>query len=264
MFCKSEKKIIEAIKEIGKELIILKNNYSIDNKPDGSPVTSLDLYVDERLKKIVTKLYPRSCIISEETSNKSLVYEDDDFFLIDPIDGTKEFISNRFDYTINLCRLKNKVPFFSVVYCPEIDELYYAKMGIGSFLNGKTLKGSNNHNYLKIVASNSHSSKNFSNKLAKFLGLKIIKNERMGSSLKICRIAKGDFNLYPRYHPTMEWDIAAAHLILSEAGGSIRTQKDLTELTYLKSDLKNENFIASIGLDDKLLRKVASFKPHDI
>ena len=166
--------------------------------------------------------------------------------MIDPIDGTKEFINKSTDYTINIALCHEKEPIFGLVSCPATNDIYYAYKNKGAFLNGKEISISTetDSNLKRVIASKSHinaETTKFIEDLKKNYEIDV---KNYGSSLKICKIAEGKADIYPRFGPTMEWDTCAAQIILEEAGGSMLDKKNL-KLTYNKADLRNPFFIAS-------------------
>ena len=244
--------LISLVLDLGKETEIIKSQaLDIALKSDESPLTKADLYVNEKLNYFCmsTKF---TKVISEENASISFNERNDweYFWLIDPIDGTKEFIQKGSDYTINIALCKSNSPIFSVVYAPARKELYYAEKGKGAFKNDKRINVSTItcNNELKVVASKSHlnfETEEFINSIAKDYQINLI---QFGSSLKVCKVAEGIAHLYPRFGPTMEWDICASDLVLTEAGGHLF---DLSskKLTYNKKDLLNPHFIASSSSD---------------
>ncbi len=232
--------------DVGEEILkIYKNDtLQISYKNDNSPLTIADEIAN---KMIVTKLQeicPHIPLVSEEKKNKEANEIGDTFFLIDPIDGTKEFINKSDEFTINIALIKNKKTIAGIVYCPALKEMYHCYNN-QSFCNDKQIKVKEyNPNSVKVACSKSHSSKE---EIENFLKQNNINNYeivRLGSSLKICRIAKGEVDLYPRLGNTMEWDTAAAHAVLKQAGGFLTTL-DGKELTYAKNCYKNPYFVAS-------------------
>ena len=195
-------------------------------------------------------------ILSEE--NKVIPYEQrknwEYYWCIDPIDGTKEFIKKNGDFTINIALIHKNTPILGVVNAPAINNIYYAEKGNGAYKNGKRIIASNNlKDKIKVVASKSHlneETKKFINNLNK-----IYKNVELisrGSSLKFCIIAEGKADIYPRLAPTMEWDTAAADIIVREAGKMTYIYDNLfdlqflnkaTKMSYNKENLLNPYFV---------------------
>ena len=249
-----KKNLIALIVKLGKEVEIIKHShYVVCKKKNDSPVSKADLFVNDELKKYINKTSIKN-IISEENiasdyiSRKKWNY----FWMIDPIDGTKEFLNKSNDYTINLALCKRDMPIFSIVYAPGYSLLYHAEKDNGAYLNGKKISVNTNlRSTINVAVSKSHLNKetqDFLNILKKKSSLSL---KNLGSSLKICKIAEGVVDIYPRLGPTMEWDTCAAHLILKQAGGNI-SSIDGKELTYNKRDLRNPFFIASSGKTNSL------------
>lgn len=227
--------------------------YGADEKSDGSPVTLADKRAEELIEKALKQITPDVLIVGEEAA--AIGYRPDlsaaeYFWLVDPLDGTKEFISGSGDYTVNIALIKNHKPVLGVVYAPVHGELY-AACGEGTAI--KWMEDSDKERSisvrdtpnegLTIISSKSHGK---GDRLDKFLeNYKIKKQIQRGSSLKMCAIAAGKADMYPRFGLTCEWDTAAAHAILNAAGGFI-TDIHGRELTYGGEDPKflNPEFIA--------------------
>lgn len=226
-------------------LDIFNKSYNIDYKEDNSPLTQADLTSNEIIVNELKKLYPNIMIISEE--NKQIEYEkrkDEEYiFMIDPLDGTKEFINKSKEWTINIALLHKNKPILGVVYAPCLNELFSAYNN-ECFYNQKKFNFVENKDDLIIVASKSHLNSKTQDFIASIKSTKNIKIKNFGSSLKICYLAINKAHIYPRIAPTMEWDIAAAYAVLINAGGLILTYPELKEITFNKQDLLNPDFIA--------------------
>ena len=226
-------------------LDIYSKKFKIFRKKDLSPVTIADLESEKAIIKGLKKIFSKPTIFSEETNYKSK-NKLNNFWLVDPLDGTKEFIKKNGEFTINIAFIKNKKPVFGIIYAPILKKTY-----VGTIKN--TYKIINKKNFKKIVPkkkssktmiiSRSHSTKNENEELKKKYHIK--KVLFLGSALKFCYIAEGIAHIYPRNGPTYEWDTAAGHAIINGVGGKIETDKG-TELKYGKKDFKNTNFIAKI------------------
>ena len=226
-------------------LDIYSKKFKIFRKKDLSPVTIADLESEKTIIKGLKKIFSKPTIFSEETNYKSK-NKLNNFWLVDPLDGTKEFIKRNGEFTINIAFIKNKKPVFGIIYAPILKKTY-----VGTMKN--TYKIINKKKFKKIVPkkkssktmiiSRSHSTKNENEELKKKYNIK--KVLFLGSSLKFCYIAEGIAHIYPRNGTTYEWDTAAGHAIINGVGGKIETDKD-TELKYGKKDFKNTNFIAKI------------------
>lgn len=224
-----------------------------DAKGDGSPVTAADTAAEAVIEKALADILPDVPMVGEEASEEGRIpdlSQTDWFWLVDPLDGTKEFISGSGDYTVNIALIHKGVPVIGVVYAPVKGELY-AGHGPGTAVkyNEESDKEKAIHvrrppeEGLTVVASRNHGN---ADKLDKFLeGYKIAKVLKRGSSLKICAIAAGKADLYPRFGPTCEWDTAAGDAVLRAAGGMI-TDLNGALFSYGHSGRKflNTEFIA--------------------
>ena len=194
--------------------------------------------------------YPTIPLLSEE--NKIVLFEErknwDYFWLIDPLDGTKEFIKKTDEFTVNIALIHKNTPVLGIVYAPVFKDIYYAKKGFGAYKNTQKLNSGKKQNTqkLRVVASKSH----LNDKTKEFI--ESLKNKTqeiefvsVGSSLKFCLLAEDKADIYPRFAPTMEWDTAAAHIIITETGGSIIDMNTKHNLEYNKPSLLNNSFLAS-------------------
>ncbi|RMG86368.1 MAG: 3'(2'),5'-bisphosphate nucleotidase [Bacteroidetes bacterium] len=222
----------------------------IEKKADDSPLTIADQTANriicDRLEKL-PRVFP---IISEE--NRQVAYEIRQKYthnwLVDPLDGTKEFIKRNGEFTVNIALVQGGKPVLGVVYAPVPDELYWAAAGHGAFLekNGQTqrlaaAKFDWSEPGLKVVCSRSHLNAETSAFIETLREPELVSK---GSSLKFLILAKGDAHIYPRLAPTMEWDTGAAQIILEEAGGKVLQWENRKPVTYNKPDLLNPHFIA--------------------
>lgn len=233
-------------------------------KEDGSPVTRADREAEEFIKKALEDITPGVPMVGEESSAQGHIPDLTDaeyFWMVDPLDGTKEFIAGREDFTVNIALLRfegeggarNGVPALGVVYAPARGELY-AGCGPGTAIrwieeteSEKSIRTRRAPaEGLTVAASRSHGN---SARLEKFLSeYKVAKLLRSGSSLKICAVAAGKADLYPRLGPTSEWDTAAGDAVLRAAGGRI-TDLDGAPLSYGRAERKflNPPFLARSG-----------------
>ena len=225
-------------------------SFDIESKDDNSPLTRADREANDIICQYLELLTPKLPIISEE--NKEIPYEQRKHYeycwMVDPLDGTKEFIKRNGEFTVNIALIKNNESVGGVVFAPVLDKLYYASKGNGAYMssNGKVspLHATYFHSEekaLSIVCSRSHLNDATQAFIDKYNDpIKVSK----GSSLKFLILAAGEAQLYPRLAPTMEWDTAAAHIILEEAGGEILRADNRKPLQYNKKDLLNPHFIA--------------------
>ena len=234
--------------------------YSIETKADESPLTTADLRSNAIINEAVRDLgLP---VLSEE--NKAVPYSGrkdwKEFILVDPLDGTKEFIKRNGEFTVNIALIRDGYPVMGVIYAPVLDVLYWGSEEHGSWklekasvkFNDKDpfkgaeklpLNGTGNGS-LRVVASKSH----FSSETEDFVNSletkgKDIELVSRGSSLKLCLVAEGQADIYPRLGPTMEWDTAAGHAIAKYAGCRVEKFENNKELEYNKEDLLNPWFI---------------------
>jgi 3'(2'), 5'-bisphosphate nucleotidase len=227
-------------------------------KADESPLTLADLASHQVIVQGLADLSPALPVLSEEGADIS--YEErsqwSKFWLVDPLDGTKEFIKRNGEFTVNIALIENGVPTLGVVYAPAIGVCYYAAAGVGAYVQRGTAAAveihtntTNENETVKVVASRSHSDERTQALLEKIGSHECIS---MGSSLKLCMVADGSAHFYPRLGPTMEWDTAAAHAVVSAAGGRV-CKKDGSELSYNKAKLLNPEFFVLSKQDNHLL-----------
>ena len=227
------------------------SDIQIENKADDSPLTIADKRANKIICDGLLNLNVSYPIISEE--NKQIPYEQRReyrrYWLVDPLDGTKEFIKRNGEFTVNIALIENNKPILGVVYAPALHELFWGGKNLGAYYSD----GQSTHQLttqpfkmtdknLKVVCSRSHlndETKRFFAKLNDPIHIS------KGSSLKLMILAKGDAHLYPRLGPTMEWDIAAAQSILEAAGGFVRVMETGSTMEYNKEELLNPYFLAS-------------------
>jgi 3'(2'), 5'-bisphosphate nucleotidase len=246
--------LLETARLAGQQIMkVYSKIFSVDYKDDKSPLTEADKLSNKVIIERLMSHYPDSNIISEE--NKQLSYDErkdwQTLWLIDPLDGTKEFIKKNGEFTVNIALIENGVPTFGVVYAPVPDTLYYGIKADGSYKisNGASAKINNNSSYLdketvRVVASRSHMSEEtlaFVSAIEK-QGKKI-DFLSIGSSLKLCLVAEGAADIYPRFGPTMEWDTGAAHAVALYAGKQVLNADTMQPLIYNKPNLLNPSFI---------------------
>ncbi|RLA76942.1 MAG: 3'(2'),5'-bisphosphate nucleotidase [Epsilonproteobacteria bacterium] len=248
--------IVTIAKDAGDAIMeIYDKDFTIEYKDDKSPLTEADTKSNEIICQALEKAYPTIPLLSEE--NKAEEYgvrkNWEYFWLIDPIDGTKEFIKKNGEFTVNIALIHNGTPVLGVVYAPALADMYKAKKGSGAFKNGQELPLEVNEmpeKSLRVVASKSHLSKetqSFIDEVAK--GTEYIEQVSKGSSLKLVMVAEGIADIYPRLAPTMEWDTAAADAIVRESGKmsyqyntESKTENE-EPLKYNKENLLNPWFI---------------------
>ena len=218
-----------------------KHNLGIQNKSDGSPVTLADKEAENFIIKELSSRWAGVPAIGEESSYNTDNYANpfDKYWLIDPLDGTREFINDRDEFTVNIALIENGYPTMGVVYAPAKDLMYFGDRSLGSYKitpQGKLVKlpeSNQDDRPITVTISRSHPTQGqeeaFLNELQKTMPVKVIK---MGSSLKFCVIAEGNADLYFRAGTTMFWDSAAGHIVAKGAGALVTEWGVNKELTY--------------------------------
>ncbi|MGI1671148.1 MAG: 3'(2'),5'-bisphosphate nucleotidase CysQ [Neptuniibacter sp.] len=246
--------LLEALKALMKAAdraileVYKSHNFEMKTKEDSSPVTKADLAAHHVLLDGLSQLTPDIPVVSEEDPNSLNIPKTSPiFWLIDPLDGTKEFIKRNGEFTCNVALIENQATTLGFVSIPDKDELYYGGKEMGAFLEIKQsqpeqIRYSTAPGITRVVASKSHLNKETQDFIANQSGT--VELIQAGSSLKFLKIATGLADLYPRLAPTCEWDTAAAHAVLEGAGGQV-TQADGSPLTYGKDNILNPFFIAS-------------------
>lgn len=226
---------------------VYRRDFSIAYKDDHSPLTEADTLSNAIICDALQKQFPTLPLMSEE--NEQIPYERrkhwEYYWCIDPIDGTKEFIKKNGEFTVNIALIYKETPVLGVVYAPALEEMYWAKKGEGAFKNDQKLPlhvNSASEEKLYVVASQSHLSAE-TQAFIDALPTKHIEQVSKGSSLKLCMVAEGVADIYPRLAPTMEWDTAAADAIVREAGKMTYGYESNLALMYNKTDLLNPWFV---------------------
>jgi 3'(2'), 5'-bisphosphate nucleotidase len=244
--------IVTIAKEAGDAIMqVYKQDFEVEYKQDNSPLTLADKKANDIIETGLNQLSVNFPILSEE--GKSIPYEDrkhwEYFWLVDPLDGTKEFVKKNDEFTVNIALIYKDTPVLGVVYAPALDICYWAKQGEGAFKDGQRLpiKTENQRDTYRVVVSRSH----MSDETQVFIDAIDTDKEKekelisIGSSLKICLVAEGEADIYPRLGPTMEWDTGAAHAIVNETGKSLEKYKEgrLMGHKYNKENLLNQWFV---------------------
>ena len=250
--------LIRICHEAGKAIMdVYEREFDVQIKADASPLTQADLRSHVIITARLGELYPQVPVLSEESADKA-PYEVrkhwTQCWLVDPLDGTKEFVKRNGQFTINIALVRDSRPVAGIVYAPALDLLYYGTENGGAFklagggqASRLPVPGARQTNALVIVGSLSHSTPELDAFVAEqrrkhgnveFIG--------MGSALKICLVAEGTADLYPRLGPTMEWDSAAAHAVANAAGRKVFRFGTEEELTYNKPDLVNPSFLVQV------------------
>lgn len=225
-------------------------------KADASPITEADLAADRIIRAGLESAFPGVPVVSEEQASSHALRERRRFFLVDPLDGTKEFVRREGEFTVNIALVEEGVPVMGVVSAPARGRLFRTLAAGGAVEEavdaaGAGVPGSTrpirvrrpDNAALVVVASKSHRDAATDAYIAQY---RVARFVAAGSSLKFCLLAAGEADLYPRLGRTMEWDTAAGHAVLRAAGGHVVRFDDLAPLTYGKPGWENPFFIAHV------------------
>jgi len=243
-------KINDIVYNAGKAILdIYDTSFEVETKSDNSPLTQADKKAHTIIESGLKSLFPNIPILSEEGRDISYLERKkwDTFWLVDPLDGTKEFVKRNGEFTVNIALIENRYPVFGSVYAPYTKQLFWAAKSLGAWkISNKNEKQkicvSKSSHEKRIVISRSHPNEKVSEFINQYEKHKLI---RMGSSLKLCCIAEGKADIYPRLGPTSEWDIGAAQCIVEEAGGTVLEHNSNRRLSYNKENILNPFFIVS-------------------
>jgi 3'(2'), 5'-bisphosphate nucleotidase len=241
--------IAVATQEAGHAILeLVARGFDVEHKEDLSPVTEADRAAELIILAALARAAPGVPVVAEEEVAAGRIPAiDDTYFLVDPLDGTKEFIRGGDDYTVNIGLIANGTPFLGVVFAPARGTLHAGLVGEGAWLEDSKGRRSINTRergpVITAVASKSH----FSQPTADYLAaVEASDYVGIGSSLKFCIVAEGGADIYPRLAPTSEWDTAAAHAVLLAAGGCV-DGPDGEPLRYGKRAFLNRGFVATSG-----------------
>ena len=248
-------KLVQSLVQIaagaGKEILAVYQQSSVTSilKSDASPLTEADLRSHHAILHALAKICPGVPVLSEE-SDSTVLSSSEFFFLVDPLDGTKEFIKRTGEFTVNIALIKHGEPVPGVVHLPVQQKSYFASKGNGAFLQDmsgvfslRVSGGAMTNQVLRVVGSRSHGNDRLLQMLAE-VDQPYELNE-LGSSLKFCMIAEGLADLYPRLGPTSQWDTAAAQCVLEEAGGVVLACTGQRLLYGLDKPILNPEFFAA-------------------
>ncbi|MBI3367880.1 MAG: 3'(2'),5'-bisphosphate nucleotidase CysQ [Burkholderiales bacterium] len=224
-------------------------DFDVAAKADASPVTAADEAAERIILAGLARLDPATPVVAEEEVAAGRVpVVAERFWLVDPLDGTREFVGRNGEFTVNIALIERGAPLLGVVFVPERERLFAGVVGIGAFeiaaagrraIQCRAVPAAG----LSVLASRSHGD---GPALDRWLQDKRVAEVRSaGSSMKLCLIAAGEADAYPRLGRTMEWDIAAGHAVLAAAGGSVRRLDDGAALRYGKPGFENPHFVAS-------------------
>jgi len=229
-----------------------RDDFDVKLKSDDSPVTAADEAADAIISAGLRAAFPEMMLVTEEQSDSHKA-KGDTFLIVDPLDGTKEFIHRRGDFSVNIALVENGMPTRGVVYAPAKGRMFYTTA------DGQSVEETGNmdpatagpvnpistsqadNGALMVVASKSHRDEATDAYIGKY---QVKDSKSAGSSLKFCLVATGEADIYPRVGRTMEWDTAAGHAVLSGAGGHVVRFDDHTPLVYGKENFANPFFIA--------------------
>lgn len=241
--------VIRVAEEAGRAILgVYDGPIDVTVKADASPLTQADQLAHQLIESALEQLTPAWPVVSEESDeeHKARRLSASCYWLIDPLDGTKEFIRRNGEFTVNIALIEAGRTVFGVVYVPVSGVSYWGGLGLGAWrkewekVQTIRVKAAQADERLKVVGSRSHSNEQTEAYLAQLPEYELI---GVGSSLKFCLIAEGRAHLYPRLGPTCEWDTAAAQAVLEGAGGRVETLAG-TPLGYSKPDILNPSFVA--------------------
>lgn len=243
-------RIAEAAREAGEAILdVVRVGFDVEHKRDSSPVTEADRAAELIILAALARAAPGIPVIAEEeVAAGRIPAHGDTYFLVDPLDGTKEFVRGGDDYTVNIGLIRYGRPKLGVVFAPGRRTLHAGLVGDGAWLedsNGRrSIRTRERGDELVAVTSKSHFTQNTADYLEAAVGP--CEQFRIGSSLKFCIVAEGEADIYPRLSPTSEWDIAAGHAVLLAAGGRV-DGPDGQPLGYGKRAFLNRGFLATAG-----------------
>lgn len=249
-------KIIDIAKHAGEAILnIYETDFSVYEKADLSPLTEADLAAHNVIADSLLKLTPEISILSEESATipYSIRKDWNRYWLVDPLDGTKEFVKRNGEFTVNIALIDNQQPILGVIYVPVSKVTYYGSTGVGAFKQlpnsaAESISVNLKHGTpIKVAGSRSHAGESLKRYLENLGEHEIVS---MGSSLKSCLVAEGLADIYPRLGPTSEWDTGAAQAIVEAAGGKI-TDTSMQPLRYnSKESVLNPDFFVFGDLDE--------------
>jgi 3'(2'), 5'-bisphosphate nucleotidase len=245
-----EEPVIALARRAGDRILeVYKTAFEVSEKVDHSPVTEADIAAHEIIMAGLQRLTPKIPVLSEEGKlvEFDLRRQWTQLWLIDPLDGTREFVKKNDEFAVNIALIEEQAPILGIVYAPVKDHVYFASHGHGAYKQ----KGDNKPKKIqvcttagqpiRVAGSRSHSNKRLEQYLEQLGEHSLL---TLGSALKACLVAEGKADIYPRFGPTSEWDTAAAQCILEEAGGAL-TDIDMQPLRYNSSEsLINPSFFA--------------------
>ncbi|MFL6550987.1 MAG: 3'(2'),5'-bisphosphate nucleotidase CysQ [Povalibacter sp.] len=243
--------VVDVAKRAGAAILeVYSQPFDVAHKEDKSPLTEADLRAHAIIVEGLQAIAPTLPVLSEEDSNISFEKRRGwhRYWLVDPLDGTKEFVSRNGEFTVNIALIENHVPVLGVVHVPVSNTTYVGSRGHGAFrqtddqLPVAIKAAAHAHSPVRVVGSRSHAKAGSMDTYLDRLGAHSLRS--IGSSLKFCLIADGSADVYPRFGPTSEWDTAAAHAVVEAAGGAVVDLRGQPLRYNTKPDLLNPNFLA--------------------
>ena len=236
--------VIAVAKQAGDAIMAIyhSDDFVVEYKPDESPVTKADMEANRIIIAGLKKISDLPVLTEESPVDYEQRKDWQRYWLVDPLDGTKNFIAKQGDFTVNIALIEAHEPTLGVVYIPVNGDVYCAEKGLGAFKNARLIFNHSTRTDLIAASSVFHNTDEMSN-FFKLHGITRI--TAFGSSLKICKLAEGSIDVYPRLNGTKEWDTAASHVIANEAGCKLIDVQTREPLLYNKCSLKNNHFIAS-------------------
>ena len=225
-------------------LDLRKNGLKKENKPDNTPVSNGDIEVNKILTKKISEITPNIVIVSEENSAHKNDNNLKNFWLIDPIDGTRDYINNKDEFTLNAALIINNKPSIGIITAPAKKRVFYSYSASNSYelVNNQEIELINKKKSYKEIKAVSYSDELKPEILSIHKKYKVSSHQKMKSSLKFCVVAAGEFDVYAAEPRAFEWDIAAGHAILIHAGGEV-TDFEGKEITYGKPSFRNPSLV---------------------
>jgi 3'(2'), 5'-bisphosphate nucleotidase len=235
-------------REAGRAILeVYASSFSVQEKADSSPLTEADLRSEKLILAGLRRIAPEIPVLSEETRQSAWAVRRNwsRLWVVDPLDGTKEFVRRNGEFTVNIALVDNHRPVLGIVHAPALERDYFACEGIGAFRSdaraaGRPIRVSRRGSgAVRVVGSRSHRGSSLDGFLSRVGAHELVE---VGSSLKLCLVAEGSADVYPRLGPTCEWDTAAGQCVLEQAGGQV-LKLDGEPLEYNREDTLNPNFV---------------------
>ena len=241
--------VLQMARDAGTEIMrVYVQDFSVGHKDDHSPLTEADMAAHHLIVARLQALTPHLPVLSEESAGVDWAERRtwQQYWLVDPLDGTREFVKKNGEFTVNIALVEAGIATFGVVYAPALDELHYGVRGVGAYIcDGDSEVQITSRRPaaapLRVAGSRSHMDARSSAAIARMGATDLM---GMGSSLKFCRMAEARLDVYPRFAPTSEWDTAAGQCVLEAAGGVVLTLDGLPLAYNSKDSLLNPEFIA--------------------